>query len=102
MNPHGLTDGAMLLLLAISVGNDIDVRDGKMVLPDPTDPSRTVPVSPDSLDALEAAGMIRVEENGAVPTDGGRYWLERWLNKKVGVKKGRFVVTGVRTRREAA
>jgi hypothetical protein len=95
-NPHGLKDGDLLLLLALSVGNPIDVIDGEMRLPDPAAPSSSVPVPPGALDRLEDAGMVAIEEAGAVPTDRGKYWLDRWLTKKVGVRKGRFVVTGVR------
>lgn len=98
--PHGLTDGDMLLLCSVSVGNPIDVDDAAgMVLPDPANPGRFVPAPAGSLDRLEDAGFVTIEAAGAAATDRGRYWLDRWFRQKfstTGKRRGRLIITEVR------
>lgn len=81
-NPHGLTDGDMLLLLATSVGNGPDVIGGELAIPDPATPGGAVPAPDGSLDRLEAAGMVEIVESGAAVTSKGSYWLDRWMRTR--------------------
>lgn len=94
MNPFGLKDGDMLLALATLLGNPPDVHDGELALADPADPGRTVPVPDGALDRLEAAGLVEIVEAGAVVTDQGRYWLDRWVRRKFKAR-GRLVLTSL-------
>lgn len=93
-NPHDLKDGDMLLALATLLGNAPDVFDGDLALADPANPGATVPVPPGALDRLEAAGVVEIAEAGAVVTDKGRYWLDRWVRRKFKAR-GRLVLTGL-------
>lgn len=81
MNPHGLTDADLVTVLAMSVGNALDVIDGALCMPDPADPAASVPVPTDTLDRLEAAEFVEVAEAGACLTDRARYYLGRWMAK---------------------
>ena len=96
-----LRDGAYLLLLAMSVGEQVTVHDDRVVIPDPTTSGRFLAVGESDLDDLEAHGLLTSigpgTEEGPVVTDRGRYWLKRWVTARFKVKG--FEVTAVRASR---
>lgn len=89
MNPHSLSDGDTLLLLALEVGNSINLIEGEMHLPHPALPGAWMAIPPGALDRLENAGLVAIGEVGAIPTERGRYWLGKWMNRYLG--RGRIV-----------
>lgn len=89
MNPHGLPDGDMLLLLALEVGSSIHVIEDEMRLPNPAIPGAWMAIPPGALDRLEEAGLVAIGSIGVLLTERGRYWLGKWMTRHLG--RGRFV-----------
>lgn len=89
-------DGAMLALLAISLGERFEVTaEGWLAVTMPIRDADgrvargVVPCPEDRLDTLEARGWIRIVEAGAEVTEAGRYWLDRWMRLRY--EKGRLI-----------
>ncbi len=84
-------DGTMLVLLAHEAGDRLTVKDGALHLTVQSE-DRTIPAPTAALDDLEDRGWLRVLPDGRTEiTDRGKYWLTRWLTKRLG--KGRLVKT---------
>ncbi len=84
-------DPTMLVLIAHAAGDTFTVRDGHLHLTVQSE-DRTIPAPAGALDDLEARGWVEVQTDGTtVLTERGRYWVSRWLVKRLG--KGRLVRT---------
>jgi hypothetical protein len=89
MTPLDLPSSHYLLLLAIDLGDTLDVQDGQLTLTcEGVDGPQVIPSLPEALDALESQGWVEITEAGPVSTERGRYWLARWMTKRRG--KGRI------------
>jgi hypothetical protein len=85
MTPLDLPHGYHLLLLAIDLGDQLDVCDGQLALTcDGVDGPQVIPSLPEALDALEQLGWVEITEAGPVSTERGRYWLSRWMTRRLG------------------
>jgi hypothetical protein len=83
--PLDLPHGYYLLLLAIDLGDQLDVQDGQLALTcDGVEGPQVIPSLPEALDALEIRGWVEITEGGPVSTERGRYWLSRWMGKRLG------------------
>ena len=75
---------AWLLLFALSVGDTIEVVGGEPCAV-VTDAGGEVVcramLMPDVLDRLEAESLIEHHGDTVRPTDRGRYWVGRWIDK---------------------
>jgi hypothetical protein len=85
MAPLDLPHGYYLLLLAIDLGDTLDVQDGQLALTcDGVDGPQVIPSLPEALDELEQRGWVEITEAGPVSTERGRYWLGRWMTRRLG------------------
>lgn len=82
-------DPVMLMLVAHAAGDTFTVRDGELHITVRSE-SRTMTAPKSALDDLEERRWVRATEGGRTElTESGRYWVRRWLEKRLG--KGRLV-----------
>jgi hypothetical protein len=85
MAPLDLPPSHYLLLLAIDLGDQLDVYQGQLALTcDGVEGPQVIPSLPEALDALEGLGWVEITETGPVSTERGRYWLARWMTRRLG------------------
>lgn len=94
-------DGAMMVLLALWVGEGLSADGGTLLLSLPDGTRRPVPDS--VLDTLESLGYVEITEYGAVATDRAGYALNKWVTSKARARgeRGNYVLTGATIRRAA-
>jgi hypothetical protein len=83
--PLDLPSSHYLLLLAIDLGDQLDVCDGQLALTcEGVEGPQVIPSLPEALDALESRGWVEITEAGPVSTERGRYWMSRWMTRRLG------------------